>query len=183
MSRWQSALVLALVVVCSIAPGQERERPREGEGRREGERPAQGHERGRRVVARRGDALLAALHDVADRAVLLEAVAQGLAPEVALVDVHAARVQAHVAAQGAHAAQLRAGDQAGGLGQGRGALPDLLGGGDLVDALPIAQSTISQHLKILKGAGLVVGEIDGPRRCYCVAPDALARLKAGIAAL
>jgi ArsR family transcriptional regulator len=45
--------------------------------------------------------------------------------------------------------------------------------GDLVDALPLAQSTVSQHLKVLKEAGLVVGEIDGPRRCYCVSRDAL----------
>lgn len=55
--------------------------------------------------------------------------------------------------------------------------------GDLVDRLPLAQSTISQHLKVLKSAGLIVGEVDGPRRCYCVAPGALAALKAGIAAL
>ncbi len=55
--------------------------------------------------------------------------------------------------------------------------------GDLVDQLPLAQSTISQHLKVLKEAGLVIGEVDGPRRCYCVAPEALALLKEGIAAL
>ena len=39
--------------------------------------------------------------------------------------------------------------------------------GDLVDALPLAQSTVSQHLKVLKAAGLVQGEVDGPRVCYC----------------
>jgi ArsR family transcriptional regulator len=49
--------------------------------------------------------------------------------------------------------------------------------GDLVDELPLAQSTVSQHLKVLKQAGLVKGEIDGPRRCYCVDPDALARFR------
>lgn len=55
--------------------------------------------------------------------------------------------------------------------------------GDLVDALPLAQSTISQHLKILKDAGLVTGTVDGPRRCYCVSPAAIGRLKDLIAAL
>ena len=55
--------------------------------------------------------------------------------------------------------------------------------GDLVDALPLAQSTVSQHLKVLKDCGVVIGEVDGPRRCYCVAPAALLRLKSLIAAL
>ncbi|MCS6970542.1 MAG: metalloregulator ArsR/SmtB family transcription factor [Planctomycetota bacterium] len=49
--------------------------------------------------------------------------------------------------------------------------------GDIVDALPLAQSTVSQHLKILKKAGLVQGEIDGPRTCYCLNRSALDRLK------
>jgi DNA-binding transcriptional ArsR family regulator len=40
--------------------------------------------------------------------------------------------------------------------------------GELVTALPIAQSTVSQHLKELKAAGLVQGEVDGPRVCYCI---------------
>ena len=40
--------------------------------------------------------------------------------------------------------------------------------GDLVIDLPLAQSTVSQHLKALKDAGLVKGEIDGPRSRYCV---------------
>ena len=55
--------------------------------------------------------------------------------------------------------------------------------GDLVDELPLAQSTVSQHLKVLREAGLIIGEIDGPRRCYCVAPDALERLKVLVAGL
>lgn len=55
--------------------------------------------------------------------------------------------------------------------------------GEIVDQLPLAQSTVSQHLKILKEAGLIRGDIDGPRTCYCVRPDALARLKALVAAL
>ncbi|HYW09397.1 MAG TPA: metalloregulator ArsR/SmtB family transcription factor [Longimicrobium sp.] len=43
--------------------------------------------------------------------------------------------------------------------------------GDLVNQLPIAQSTVSQHLKVLRVAGLVHGEIDGPRTCYRADPD------------
>jgi ArsR family transcriptional regulator, arsenate/arsenite/antimonite-responsive transcriptional repressor len=49
--------------------------------------------------------------------------------------------------------------------------------GGLVDFLPLAQATVSQHLKILKEAGLVQGEIDGPRVCYCVKPGAVERLR------
>ncbi|HUR52491.1 MAG TPA: metalloregulator ArsR/SmtB family transcription factor [Gemmataceae bacterium] len=55
--------------------------------------------------------------------------------------------------------------------------------GELVDMLPLAQSTVSQHLKILKEAGLVRGEVDGPKVCYCVDADGLARLKELTAAL
>jgi ArsR family transcriptional regulator len=40
--------------------------------------------------------------------------------------------------------------------------------GELVDVLPLAQSTVSQHLKELKQAGLITGETDGPRSCYCI---------------
>jgi len=40
--------------------------------------------------------------------------------------------------------------------------------GDLVDALPLAQSTISQHLKELKAAGLIEGEINPPKIKYCI---------------
>ena len=55
--------------------------------------------------------------------------------------------------------------------------------GDIVDELPLAQSTVSQHLKQLKAAGMVRGEVDGPRVCYCIDPAALARLKGLIDAL
>lgn len=55
--------------------------------------------------------------------------------------------------------------------------------GELVDELPVAQSTVSQHLKCLKDAGLVQGSIDGPRVCYCLAPAALERLKLLVGAL
>ena len=50
--------------------------------------------------------------------------------------------------------------------------------GDIVDELPLAQSTVSQHLKVLKDSGLIRGEIAGPRTCYCIEPRALRRLKA-----
>lgn len=50
--------------------------------------------------------------------------------------------------------------------------------GDIVDKLPLAQSTVSQHLKVLKDAGLIVGTIDGPRTCYCLDREALAEFKA-----
>lgn len=40
--------------------------------------------------------------------------------------------------------------------------------GDIVNALPLAQSTVSQHLKELKRVGLIEGEIDGPKICYCL---------------
>ena len=40
--------------------------------------------------------------------------------------------------------------------------------GDIVDALPLAQSSVSQHLKVLKETGWIKGEIDGPYVCYCI---------------
>lgn len=40
--------------------------------------------------------------------------------------------------------------------------------GDLVDELPLAQATVSQHLKELKRIGIIAGEIDPPRVCYCI---------------
>lgn len=40
--------------------------------------------------------------------------------------------------------------------------------GDIVDELPLSQSTVSQHLKELKEAGLVKGDIDGAKVCYCI---------------
>jgi ArsR family transcriptional regulator len=55
--------------------------------------------------------------------------------------------------------------------------------GEIVDGLPLAQPTVSQHLKVLKEAGLVVGEVDGPRVCYCVNPRAVKRAKELIAGL
>ncbi len=55
--------------------------------------------------------------------------------------------------------------------------------GEIVDELPLAQSTVSQHLKILKEAGLVRGDVDGPRVCYCIEPRALRRLRALVGGL
>lgn len=55
--------------------------------------------------------------------------------------------------------------------------------GEIVDELPLAQSTVSQHLKVLKEAGLIQGEVDGPRICYCVDPRTLRRLKVLVAGL
>lgn len=40
--------------------------------------------------------------------------------------------------------------------------------GEIVARLPLAQSTVSQHLKILKNAGLIKGEVEGPKTCYCI---------------
>lgn len=49
--------------------------------------------------------------------------------------------------------------------------------GEIVGEMPLAQSTVSQHLKILKESGLVKGEVSGPKVCYCVDLNALAKLK------
>ena len=56
-------------------------------------------------------------------------------------------------------------------------------GGDIVDAVGLAQSTVSEHLRILKAAGVVTGEIDGPRVCYALDPSALAPLAEFISSL
>ena len=55
--------------------------------------------------------------------------------------------------------------------------------GEIADQLPIAASTVSQPLKPRRDAGLIQGEVDGPRRCYCVAPEALADLQRLVGAL
>ncbi len=43
---------------------------------------------------------------------------------------------------------------------------------DLVEVLPLSQSTVSQHLKELKRIGLIRGEVEGPKMCYCIDADA-----------
>jgi ArsR family transcriptional regulator len=55
--------------------------------------------------------------------------------------------------------------------------------GTIVEGLPLSQATVSQHLKVLKQAGLIRGEIDGPRVCYCINPEALKRFETLLAAL
>ena len=49
--------------------------------------------------------------------------------------------------------------------------------GDITDELPLAQSTVSQHLKALKSAGIIKGEIDGVRTCYCLDEENFTVLK------
>lgn len=48
---------------------------------------------------------------------------------------------------------------------------------DIVRILPLAQSTVSQHLKVLREAGLIRGEIEGPATCYCIDADGVRWLK------
>ena len=55
--------------------------------------------------------------------------------------------------------------------------------GDIVELLPLAQSTISQHLKELKNAGLIEGTIDGPRSCYCINWKAFEKFNTGMNSL
>ncbi len=55
--------------------------------------------------------------------------------------------------------------------------------GEIVEELGLAQSTVSQHLKLLKQAGLIRGEVDGPRVCYCVDAHNLRRLRALVGGL
>jgi ArsR family transcriptional regulator, arsenate/arsenite/antimonite-responsive transcriptional repressor len=49
--------------------------------------------------------------------------------------------------------------------------------GQISDVLPLAQSTVSQHLKVLREAGLIHGEVDGARICYCADPASIERLQ------
>lgn len=49
--------------------------------------------------------------------------------------------------------------------------------GGIVDELPLAQSTVSQHLKVLREAGLIYGEVDGTRICYCADATRIERLR------
>ena len=49
--------------------------------------------------------------------------------------------------------------------------------GELVESLPLSQSTVSQHLNELKKVGLVKGNIDGPKTCYCIDPKRMKTVK------
>ena len=55
--------------------------------------------------------------------------------------------------------------------------------GQIVDELPLAQATVSQHLKVLKDAGMIVGEIEGLRTSYCANRGRLRELHELIEAL
>ncbi len=55
--------------------------------------------------------------------------------------------------------------------------------GKIVEILPLAQSTVSQHLKILRDAGLVKGEIEGTSTCYCLDKSFLKHFKKMVATL
>ncbi len=48
--------------------------------------------------------------------------------------------------------------------------------GEIVDELPLAQSTVSQHLRELKRANIIKGEIEGPKVCYCLNPEIFSEL-------
>ena len=52
--------------------------------------------------------------------------------------------------------------------------------GEVVEVLPLAQSTVSQHLKVLKEAGLVRGEVEGPKSCYCLDPQVIAGFRSDL---
>ena len=55
--------------------------------------------------------------------------------------------------------------------------------GELVDLLPLSQSTVSQHLKELKRVNLIKGEIEGPSTCYCLNSATMAKMKRSFAQL
>lgn len=50
--------------------------------------------------------------------------------------------------------------------------------GEVVQVMPLSQATVSQHLKVLKEAGLICGRIDGKNSCYGIDPDGIAALRA-----
>lgn len=52
--------------------------------------------------------------------------------------------------------------------------------GEVVEVVGLAQSTVSQHLKVLREAGLVQGAVDGPRSCYCLDANGLAEARTAV---
>jgi ArsR family transcriptional regulator, arsenate/arsenite/antimonite-responsive transcriptional repressor len=52
--------------------------------------------------------------------------------------------------------------------------------GEIVEFTTLAQSTVSQHLKVLREAGLIAGEVEGPATCYCISPEGLQFLRTQI---
>ena len=55
--------------------------------------------------------------------------------------------------------------------------------GDIVDSLPLSQSTVSQHLKELKNVGLIKGDVEGPSICYCIDEKNWQKVKTAMADL
>ena len=49
--------------------------------------------------------------------------------------------------------------------------------GEIVEVLPLSQATVSQHLKVLREAGLITGQVDGPKSCYCLNTTTLRLLR------
>ena len=49
--------------------------------------------------------------------------------------------------------------------------------GEIVEVMPLSQATVSQHLKVLREAGLISGETDGPRSCYCINAETMGALR------
>jgi ArsR family transcriptional regulator len=52
--------------------------------------------------------------------------------------------------------------------------------GEVVKVMPLSQATVSQHLKVLKEAGLICGRIDGKNSCYGLDPDGIAELRVAL---
>lgn len=52
--------------------------------------------------------------------------------------------------------------------------------GEIVEVLPLAQSTVSQHLKILKTSGLIKGEVEGTRSCYCLNTEEIEAIRSAL---
>jgi DNA-binding transcriptional ArsR family regulator len=55
--------------------------------------------------------------------------------------------------------------------------------GDIVNELPLSQSTVSQHLKELKNVGLIKGDVEGPTVCYCIDEKAWSKIKKSLGSL
>lgn len=55
--------------------------------------------------------------------------------------------------------------------------------GELVELLPLAQSTVSQHLKELQSIGLIKGVVEGPKMCYCIEPKMMKKVKSAFNSL
>lgn len=55
--------------------------------------------------------------------------------------------------------------------------------GDITEILPLAQSTVSQHLKALKSAGLISGTVEGVKTCYCLNPEGIRELQSVLSEL